>query len=156
MAGVDVVGLKDFRRELKAIDVNLPKELTRVHQQIARRADALSEAKARSMGGVQRKAASTIKGRGDQRSAKITISGMRGLGNVAFWGAKKHTGWYAAPQYRGSPAQHPRWVGSSWDVAVRGEGPYAINDALAENLDDILDQYWNMLGILTAKAFPER
>lgn len=150
-----IQGIKDFRRELKALGPEWPQELRRVHEQIARRGAALSRGRAAGMGGVQAKAQSTIKGRGNQRQATIAVSGMKGIGNVAFWGAKKRTGWFGASKYRGQPSQHPHWVGNSWEVAMAGQGPYAINDALAADLDDILNQYMDMVTNLAAKAFPE-
>jgi len=150
---VEVTGLKEFRAALKALGPEWPKALTEVHQQIGRRGAALARGRASTP--LQAKAQNTIKGRGTQRSATIAVSGMKGLGNVAFWGAKRHTGWYGKSRYRASPAQHPKWVGNSWDAAVHGQGPYAINDALADNLPDIIDQYVNMINILAAKAFPE-
>jgi hypothetical protein len=154
-AAIKVEDIRGFQRELKALGSKWPRELTRVHQQIGRRGAALSRAAAGGMGGVQAKAASTIKGRGTQKEARVSVSGMRGLGNVAFWGAKKHTGWYAAGQYGNSATpQHPRWVGNSWDVAVPGEGPYAINPALALYLPELLDQYMKMIDDLARKAFP--
>ena len=153
---VEITGIKEFRRALKEMGPEWPKELRRVHAQIARRGQALSRGYAEGMGGVQAKAAGTIKGRGNQRQASIYVQGMRGLGNVAFWGAKRHTGWYANPRYSDGPAQHPPWVGNTWDAAVHGEGPYAINEALADHLDDILDQYLKMLDNLSRKAFPGR
>jgi hypothetical protein len=150
-----VKGLKEFRAALKAAGPEWPPELKRVHEQIGRRSAALSRAAASGMGGVQAKAAPTIKGRGNQKEARISVSGMRKLGNVAFWGAKRHTGWYAAPRYGESQtAQHPVWVGNSWEVAGDG-GPYAINPALRGYLPEILDQYLDMVQRVADKAFPE-
>lgn len=155
-SGIEVTGIKEFRRELKALGPEWPKELRAVHKHISDTGARDSQAAARGLGGVQRKAASTIKGRANQREARISVSGMRGLGNVAFWGAKKRTGWYAAERYDDIPRQHPVWVGNSWDVAVPGQGPYAINNTLARNLKQYLDRYGEMIDRLAAEAFPER
>ncbi len=150
---VELVGLQEFRAALKAMGPEWPRALTEVHQQIGRRGAALARGRASTP--LQAKAQGTIKGRGTQSAATISVSGMGGLGNVAFWGAKKKTGWYAKPQFADGPAQHPPWVGNSWEVAVHGQGPYAINAALADDLPDIMKQYENMIDNLTAKAFPE-
>lgn len=152
---VEITGIKEFRAALKAMGPEWAPKLRDVHEQIARRGAALSRGNAQGMGGVQAKAAGTIKGRGNQRQATIAVSGQKGLGNVAFWGAKRHTGWYANPRYSDGKAQHPPWVGNTWEVAEHGQGPYAINEALADNLPDIEEQYLNMIVNLANKAFPE-
>ena len=162
-----ITGIKEFRAALKAIGPEWPKELRETHEQIGRRARALSQARARGKGGVYARAASAIRSRGNQREAVLYVqpSSANPMAFVAFWGAKRRTGWYARagqnPASRstadGKPlsAQHPPWVGNTWDVAVAGQGPYAINDALAEHLDDLLDQYLNMIDRLAGRAFPE-
>lgn len=151
-AGAEVVGLKEFRGDLKAMDSQWPKELRKVHKQIADKATRYARANASGNGGVQAKAAGGIKGRATQSQASVSTGG--GIGNVAFWGAKKHTGWYAAPQYAEGPAQHPKWIGNTWDVAEFGQGPYAINPALAVHLPELLDDYLDMIDELSHRAFP--
>jgi hypothetical protein len=148
---VDVHGLPEFRRELKVLDGNWPKELRKVHKKIADEAARRSRGVAGGMGGVQGKAAGTIKGQATQKNARISTSG---IGHVAFWGAKKHTGWYAGGQYRVSTGrQHPQWVGNSWEVAGPG-GPYAINPALRSYMPSMLDEYAEMIDDLARRAFP--
>lgn len=78
------------------------------------------------------------------------------MANVAFWGAKKRTGWYAARRYAHSTRQHPSWVGNTWEAAVAGQGPYAINAALAAELQRFLGLYGQMIDDLAHRAFPER
>ena len=63
------------------------------------------------------------------------------LSAAAFWGAKKRTGWYADPRYRKSKRQHPIWVGNSWQAGAKGQGPYALNDAIADNRDRIFELF---------------
>lgn len=160
MAGsVEITGLKEFRRALRAIGPQSPEALKDAHKRLADKGAEYARAAARSMGGIQARAASAIGGRGDERAARVAVlpssGGRDKMANVAFWGALRHTGWYAAPRYQESTAQHPPWVGADWDVAVRGEGPYAINDALADNLDELLDEYGRMLDELVAFAFPD-
>lgn len=144
--------MREFRADLKALGPEWPKELSKVHKKIATAAAKDSQATAQGLGGVQAKAASKIKGSGTLTGASITVSG---IGNVAFWGAIKRTGWYAAPKYAKSPRQHPEWVGANWDVAVSGEGPYAINPTLAAHMDEYLDDFGEGIDELAARAFPE-
>lgn len=148
-------GVKEFRRALKSIGPEWSKELRVVHKRIADMVVPHAQSRARGMGGVQAKAASRIVGRANQREARIGVSATGGVpfANVAFWGAKKRTGWYARGRYSGSPArQHPEWVGNSWDVGVPGGGPYAINDTIAEDRPDVYDEYLRMLADLAERA----
>ncbi|WCO67874.1 hypothetical protein PO878_03940 [Iamia majanohamensis] len=74
---------------------------------------------------------------------------------VAFWGAKGHSGWYAAKRYRDSAGrQHPPWIGNSWSVAVRSGGPYVINPMLAARLPEIEDMYLDGQWQAVARALP--
>lgn len=127
----------------KAREVNRD-ALKEIHKEVAKEAAGYAQAEALSMGGLQAKAASRIKGRGTTTAARIAISKTKTtqFANTAFWGQKKRSGWYAWGRFSDSPApQHAPWVGNNWDVAVKGQGPYAINDALAENIEAILDVY---------------
>lgn len=156
------VSIKEFRKELKKIDAEWPKELAQAHRDVAKIAERVSQAEARRMGGVQRRAASAIRGRGNQRNAKLVIRpsnskrSATAMANVAFWGAKRRTGWYARPKYQGSATpQHPPWVGAGWEVADPNEGPYAINVALYRNWDDLQAAYTAMIDRLVTRAFPD-
>lgn len=156
-SGVHVEGLNELRSALRQVGPEWPKHLRAVHLKIAKRMAVIAAAFARAMGGVQAKAASAIKGRASQRDAKIGVRNSRGIpfAAVAFWGAKRHTGWYAKRQYASGPAQHDPWVGNSWEVAVAGQGPYAINDALASHSPQIVEWYGDMVDDLMREAFPE-
>jgi hypothetical protein len=156
-AGAYVVGLTDLRRALQSMEGEWPRALTRVHREIAKRAERAARAEASRMGGVQAKAAGAIKGTGTGREARIQVKpGARTrMANVAFWGAKRRTGWAARERYARARRQHPSWVGNTWGVAERGEGPYAINDALADELPEILREYELMLERLVQQAFPD-
>ena len=155
---IEITGLREFRKALKAVGPEFPKQLTKANRDVAKIAERVSQSSARSMGGIQARAASAIKGSANARSARIQIKPSKGkrnptaMANVAFWGAKKRTGWYRTkPQ--GKP-QHPEWVGSNWEVADLNSGPYAINAALARHLDDIVAAHRAALDRLAEAAFP--
>jgi hypothetical protein len=159
---VVTVDLSKFRKELKKIGPEWPKELAQAHRDLAKIGERVSQSEARRMGGVQRKAAAAIRGRGNQRDARISIRPSKSkragtaMANVAFWGAEKRTGWYARPRYSDSLApQHPPWIGNNWQVANPTEGPYAINAALARNWDDLQAAYTAMIDRLVTRAFPD-
>lgn len=153
----EVKGLKDFRKELKDLEGDLDKELTKVHKKIAAEEASRIQVNADSAGGVWAKASKGITGVGLGTSAAIRIGkpNQAPMAPVAFWGAKKRTGWFANPKYGDYPSQHPEWVGNNWDAASKTEGPYVINYTLAEDLDRIVESYGGMLDDLFAKAFPD-
>lgn len=162
---VDVVSvdIKQFRKALRAIGPEFPKELAQTHRDVAKIGERVSQAEARRMGGVQAKAAAAIRGRGNQRDARIAIKpstskrNPTAMANVAYWGAKRRSGWYAQGRYSGSVTrQHPEWVGNTWDVADPNGGPYAINTALARNMADIQAAYTAAIGRLVSRAFPNQ
>ena len=157
-SGVDIVGLAEFRRALHDLDDNWGSELSRAHQRIASKGAKWARARARGMGGVQAKAASAIGERHSEQSASIGSfpSFHDRMGNVAFWGAKRHTGWYDRARYNGSPPQHPKWVGNTWDAATATGGPYAINAALHAHLTDLVDEYGDLIDDIAHRAFPEK
>ena len=155
--GIHVRGLNELRLALRRLGPEWPRALTRAHKTIAEEGAHQARMRAAGMGGVQAKAASAIKGTATERAAKISVSasGALPMANVAFWGAKRHSGWYAKPQYASGPAQHPKWVGNSWEVAVASEGPYAINPALAAYMPYLLDDFTEMIDDLMREAFPQ-
>lgn len=156
-SGGNVVGLRDFRAELARLDKAWPKELRAAHKKIADIARDGSRQLAVGWGGVQAHSAGAIRAYADQTSARVGIqeSSRYPAAAVAFWGAKKRTGWYAARRYSGGARQHDPWVGNSWDVATFTGGPYVINRALFFDLDSILDTYLDMLTEISRLAFPD-
>lgn len=157
-SGANIIGLPEFLRALRSMDGNWDAALSLAHQKIASKGAAYARAQARGMGGVQAKSASAIGERHDARRATVAVLPSRyldAMANVAFWGAKRHTGWYSRRRYSDSTPQHPKWIGNSWEVAVRGQGPYAINDALATHRERLLDEYLVELDRISKEAFPE-
>lgn len=158
-SGADIVGLKEFRRELRALGAEWPKELRKVHKTIADEGADRARSVARGMGGQQAKYAGAIKGTANQREARIgVLGGGRNAGaNAAFWGAKRRSGWYGWRRYidtDGRPQFKP-WVGNAWTAASHTGGPYAINSALAQYVPRLLGRYEEMIDELARRAFPE-
>jgi hypothetical protein len=152
--GIDVKGLREFRTELKRVDAEFPKALRKVHKEIADDVADRAQNVASGMGGVRAKAAGAIRGYATQVQASVGVSGG-GIANVAFWGALKRSGWYAHIHSPGGRRQHPMWVGNSWEPGVAGQGPYAINDAIADKLPDIDESYLDAIEDLARSAFPD-
>lgn len=117
-------------------------DIASINQVIADLLAEKSRRQATSMGGVYAKGAPAIVGAANVKAARIRVKATKQyrFAPAAFWGTKRRTGWYAARRFEGNSAQqHPPWVGASWDVGVKGQGPYAINDAIAENIEEMLD-----------------
>lgn len=147
---VKVVGLAELRKELRKLDdpKAWTKELGRANKDIARKAQAWSSAAASGMGGPFAHFSGAIRARGGVTGARLAVQPQS---NATFWGARKRTGWNAGNDGR---PQHPKWVGNSWDVAVAGTGPYAINNALAAHVSDIENKYGDAVDDITRRAFP--
>lgn len=170
---VEIVGLREFSRELRKVGPEWPKHLTRVHRTITTPLAARARANAQGLGGVHAKAAKTIRGKASPTAAAVgpTVLGKHPYANVAFWGRRNRSGWYAnigkgpgligkaARALRGQAAstrrpQGPAWVGNSWQAGERGQGPYAINDAVADLAPNYEQQLANAYADLTRRAFP--
>ncbi len=148
-SGVYIYGLPELRRELKKLDNprQWTTELGRVQRRIAQQVASWARGTAEGMGGPQKVFASAIVGRGTATGARIQIA--KADAYAAFWGAKQRSGW----NVRNETPNLPRWVGNSWDVGVAGQGPYAINDTIADRMDDIVRAYREGIDDLTAQAF---
>lgn len=151
--GVEIKGLDDFRRELKKLEGNFPKELRDAHRDIAKHVEREARKFAVGTGRMQAHFASQIRGRADNFGAWIGLRSSQA--NAAFFGAERKTGWYAAPRYFDSPPQFPDWVGNNWDVGVLGQGPYAINPAIFHELPEIERRYGEVIDDISRRAFPD-
>lgn len=153
---VEIEGLKEFQRALRKLDSDLATEPRKFNKELADDIASDARSRASAMGGVRGRAAGAITGYATAAQASVgflAASSRYPMASVAFWGAKKHTGWYA--HINSNVPQHPRWVGNTWEPGVRSQGPYAINDAVAVEADRIVDRYWVWLEQLARQAFPD-
>lgn len=154
-AAVEIEGLKEFRKDLKALGPEWPKALRKQYKEISDHVAVRASSRASALGGVHAKAAPKIKGYATAANASVGVA-SGGVASVGVWGAKKHTGWYAKPWFVESPPQHPKWVGNSWEPGVAGQGPYAVNDAIAAELPYIEEAFGAVIDDVTERAFPDR
>jgi hypothetical protein len=138
--------IQDLRKDLRKLGpdgVEFRARLKSANQSAAQMLVDAARGNATAMGGEQAAAASQIKAAKVEKGIRIRLANSKKVPFtlVAFWGAKQRTGWYKARRYEDSTPQHHRWVGNSWDVGVKGEGPYAINAAIADKRDEVLE-YW--------------
>lgn len=132
------------------------KEARRTYRRVGTQAARWAREEMRSSGdrqlagaarGVRGNATPTEASVGVQRSSKVPYA------LAATWGTKGHTGWYAARRYDGGPPNNPPWIGNTWPIAVRGQGPRGLNDALATHLDDLGALFALEVSGLAARAF---
>lgn len=144
-------GLKELRKELRKAEdpKSWGKALGRANREGAQRVATWSQGAAQSMGGPYAHFASMISGRATQTAARIQIDSTA---NATFWGARGRSGWNYG---NGGFAQHPEWVGNSWDVGRTGQGPYAINETIARRAVEIDAIYRGVIDEIYAGAFPD-
>lgn len=133
---VRVTGLKELRRELKALEGAWPRELQKVNKAIAELVAEGTRDKLSYMPGSAPKVVPTVKALAQQMRAVVkvgggsTIGGIVAMGNI--WGAKRY------PQF---PA-HIR-------------GGYALYPTITENHEEITVRYLEMIDDLLKRAFPD-
>jgi hypothetical protein len=146
---VQIRGLDEFRAGLRAAAVAEPQAAVKANTKIAKAVAAEAQMFAVGEGRQQAHFARFIVGRGSRTGASVGLRGR--TANAAFWGAYRHTGWYST---KPGPPQFKPWIGNAWLVGVPGQGPYAINPAIAHESDNIIRSYSQMIDEITKKAFP--
>lgn len=111
--------------------------------------ESAMDARGAAQGGKpqQQRAAYNIVGSGNARGGQVVLTAGNNLPYAlgAFWGSKR-------PQFPGLP-----WVGKSWEAGVHGQGPYYINDAIADDAELIEAKLEELIDRLarTTRAFPD-
>lgn len=130
-----VEGLKELRRELKAVDPQWPRALQKVNKEIAEQVAEGTRANLAGMGGSAPKVASTVKALAQQARAQVKAGGK---------------GDSVAERVAGG-----NLFGSNRYKQFPKPGLYGIYKALAEMKDDIEERYLDMLDDLLKRAFPD-
>lgn len=146
---VKVEGLKElrtaFRKYGQDVDGKRPTaRLNKAYRSVSEVIASMSRSKAQSgtklqakMAGAIKPASTVVKG----PTIRVAKTGRNQAAFAAFWGQKRRSGWFAARKFDAYDGQHqklPEWVGISWDVGKKGQGPYAINETIAENTGRIV------------------
>ena len=149
---IEVVGLKEFRAELKALGPEWPKMLAKANKETAQAIVAPAKAKTSSLsltansgnpsGRVQAKVADSIRAAQSQVAAKVMAGGP----------AYPYV--FGALLGSNKSQQFPSHIGNDWTAGEPG-GPYGIGDAIAEMIPTVLEIYRRNMAELTAKAFPD-
>lgn len=150
-SGVKIVGMREFRRELKALGGDLPKSLRDLNRDIAEPIGAAARASFASRRGVAPKVARTVRVFGQQTGAAVQIGGS-GLAGQVTMGAEFGGGKYRSGRPSpggGYTSQFEPWRGND-----RGAG-YSLYPAVRAGTKDILDRYGDRLEQLARRAFPD-
>lgn len=143
-------GLREFRRELKAMDSRWGPALRRTFLEVANRVAGAADAAAPS------RVKGSIRGRGTQRGAFVDVVARRGDEIAVVMGAKGRFGWYAAPRYSGSSGrQFAPWVGNQWVPGETGGKPYFIGDPINREVEPALETLADGIEDLARRAFPD-
>lgn len=125
---ITIEGLAGMRQQLRAMDKQEAKKFRDELKALAE--ESAIDARGAAQGGTrqQQTAAYNVVGSGNLAGGSVVVSNGNGIPWAlgSFFGSKR-------PQFPGLP-----WVGKSWDVGVRGQGPYFINDAIADDADDLM------------------
>ena len=144
--------LGNFRRELKKMSDDLPKELRALNLDYAEEVAEHTRASYRSRPGVAPKVASTVKALGQQTGAAVTIGGGSSIGGQVALGVEFGGGKYRA----GSPS--PRGGYTSQFPAWRGRGPgagYSLYETIRRLARTLDIRYGIRLASLARRAFPD-
>jgi len=156
--------IRQVRREIRRLDPEqageLKKRLKAANKHAADMIAAAAQAKAEALGGIHRRAAPQIKGSNVEKGIRIRVANSKKVpfAVAALWGRKGRSGWYLdwtlhmkdlGHPTDGGP-QFPKWVGATWEPGVKGQGPYAVNDAIAEKRDEIVEQWTRAIERLAA------
>lgn len=138
-------GLKELRQGLKDVDTKLPRELTKVHSEGAKKIASDGASRLSSRSRLAAIGAEAVRGKGTALTSKITLDGNDGRAGMVVLGAA--LGALRWPQF-------PAWVGNSWNVGDP-DAPYGVGAAIDEGADEMLRNYDEALVRLTAAAFPD-
>lgn len=132
------------------------KEIRKAHAPASNVAAKAARGAMRSGGRQLARAARGVRSAPTRSQARLAVKPTAAVPYVlvATWGSLRRTGFYAQGKYAGATRQHPAWVGNSWQVATRGQGPYGINDGLAGGVDEIRAAYEKAVMDLLNRAFP--
>lgn len=130
---VRIDGLIELQRSLREIDKTLPRELRKINLEAAKKVQTTAEGTARSLGGVQAKAADSIRAMAEQRGAMIRIDANKYP--YAFGAEFGSIRFKQFPAFKGSGADAGYFVWPS----IRAE-----RDEIVQMYDEKLTELWEL------------
>lgn len=144
--GVRIVDVRSLQRDLRAVSVELPRELRKGFKEVAEIVADRARSLLSGMGAAAAQVAPSVRAAAEQRAAKIAWGGARypfAAGTVmgAYHDVPRNTARGTVMGWN----QFPEWVGDSWQVGARGSGPRGINDAVADTEREVLEALGDFL-----------
>jgi hypothetical protein len=136
-----IEGLSQFQRELKKLGDAMPTSLRKLNEEAANKIVDTGREKARRP--QQAKAAKSLR---SSRSANYVAVLLGDSRKYAFALGSE----FGSRRYK----QFPPWRGNQWQSWGGGPG-YFLHPAIREVGADILDEYWDSIRGLAARAFPD-
>jgi hypothetical protein len=153
MGGAKVVGLNEFRRELKRLDdQGLTKELKDANFEAAQSIIKPAQSLAASLGPMQAKAAATMKASRAASKAAVNLGGASApFAGGAEFGSGRET-------MRYPPGRPGGVIGWNQFLPWRGNGGdagYFLYPTIRDRIDELIEMYGDALERISAKAFPD-
>lgn len=134
---IEVEGLNQLRKDLKAVDGKLVKELGQAYKQIGDMVITAASARAAGLGGVAAKSAQALKATARSTEVTIRLDGQR-------------FPYALGAEFGGSQAQFKPWRGSGPDAG------YFLYPTIRSDSQKILDAFNEAIDKATKLAFPNR
>lgn len=160
---IEAKGLRDFQRELRAIDSSrFGDQLRAVFADVT---DLMVVRTQAAAGARLRKAITPAE---TARAARIRLRRNPPDALARFFGAKRRTGWFllmysqvatyisvAEADARFPKRQFADWVGNQWEPGATNGVPYFVGPAVNETVPDAIDLLNDGLGKIFDRAFPD-
>jgi len=156
----ELVGLRDFRSDLRKLDSRLPKYVSKAHRQIAKEIalQGRSAMQSSPFPALRRHAAKGIKWSGKATEASVVLKANTGA--IAHErGTKVHHVFGKTVQASSMKRRvFPAWLGSKWDAGATGsfgKGGHVVAPIVERNLPRIKEEYLDYIEDALAQAFPD-
>lgn len=151
--------LRDFTKQLRQIDRELPKEVRSTNKVAADLVAGTAASMASSYGPLAARAGSRIKGVAETIRAKVRVTSTKSIPYAigALTGAKQDVPRQIS---RGGTSytirgwnQLPPWIGTQWEPGAPGSGPRAIGPAFSRHREELAELYGDALARIARVAF---
>lgn len=139
---IQITGLKELRRELKAADAKFPREIGALNKRLVNQLFVPA-------------AKSKAAGRTNPRTGHDVINSIRGLGSqtrAQIAGGSNRVRWFAGHEFG---SQRFRQFAARSPRKGRGNAGYFLYPAVYENMPRALDAYGVMLDAVLRSSFPD-
>ena len=140
---VDIEGLDQFARDLRAAGPAMPKRMGQANKKAAELVADEARRRAKSLGGSAAKGVRTLTSSAAAKQAAIMVGGPRA---PWMWGAE-----FGAKRYR----QFPAWRDNQWAPDTANGVGYFMHPAIRETRDEFVETYMAAVSQVAAGAFPD-